>query len=149
MFGTRWFGYDRSEVDEMMKQVDLYATKLEGELKDAQERIRELEAETEQFEVRMAALRRERRAATTGDNSQQQSITIILGPASTFAKIAVVADDVESVDCLSIRFRVFRDGFYRIDAMTDKLQVVVAWFEEHPGTREVRVDQETIHVILK
>lgn len=149
MFGTRWFGYDRSEVDEMMKQIDIYVTKLEGELKDAQERIRELEAETEQFEVRMAALRRERRSAMTGENAHQQSITIILGPASTFAKIAGVADDVETVECLNIRFRVFRDGFYRIDALTDKQQVVVAWFEQHPVTREVRVDQETIHVILK
>jgi hypothetical protein len=144
------FGYSRAEVKRRIKTFEAQISDATSALEAARQEIARLEARVEEQEVIIAALRRKIIEVSDGSgNGLTEPIEILIGPVNVLGSIAGLIDDLEAMPHLTPKFRVYRDGFYRVDGTTDNILAVVRWLEAHSETGDVVVQDDAIHVLPK
>jgi cell division septum initiation protein DivIVA len=141
-------GFNRNEVRRRFKAYETQLSEMTVALQVAEERIARLEAEIEEYKVTVASLRRKvAEARDTTDGDAVEPVVILVGPANVLGDITGLIDDLETVPNLLPRLRVYRDGFYRVEASTNNLMAVVRWLEARDDVNEVAVQDDAIHVV--
>lgn len=143
------FGYDRTEVEQKMGELQAKLHEVTTAYEEAQKQVSQLQAHIEDYEIRLAAARRDRVQALSQNGTNVPNAIILMGPVSTFASLASLAGKLDHLDELSIQFRTFRDGFYRVDVWVENMVALSTWFKEQPNVREVHIEENTLHVVLK
>jgi len=150
MYRKRWFGYDPNEVKQEAHRHTQELNALQAELSSVKSHIQELQARIEEYEIKNAALRRARLAQVSSDKTFPIPVTMTIGPVTTFTALTALADRLEEfTDVFAIKFRLFRDGIYRIDGWTDDVQAIADWTMNQPEVHKVTVDVDAIHALLK
>lgn len=149
MFSLRLFGYDRMEVEQKLSDLDAKIQELTTAHQQAQTTISQLQAQIEDYEIRLAAARRDRVQALAKTGAPQPNAVVILGPVDTFAVVASLAEAIEKREDLSVQFQIYRDGLYRLDIWVEGVNALADWIRSQPGVREVSLDGNTIHVTLR
>jgi hypothetical protein len=133
-----------------MKAYDTQLNEAAVAVQVAEERIARLESEIEEFKVTVAGLRRKlAQDKDTADGDVTEPVVVLVGPVEMLGAITGLVDDLETVPNLVPRFRVYRDGFYRVEASTSNLLAVVRWLESREDVGEVVVQDDAIHVVPK
>jgi hypothetical protein len=77
-----------------------------------------------------------------------EPVVVVVGPTTSLPPIEPVVDALEQAPGLSIEFRLFRDGVYRVDGRVSSRGQLARWLEGQPGVESVFVDGETLHVFV-
>lgn len=149
MFSIRLLGYDRTEVEQQIANLQAKLDELTTAYEDSKQQVGQLQAYIEDYEIRLASARRDRAQALSQSGFKPSNIIVLIGPVSTFSSIAPLADTLDKLPDLSIQFRVFRDGFYRIDAWIENVDSLTKWLQSQTGVRAVHCEQDTLHVTIK
>lgn len=76
-----------------------------------------------------------------------QTVTLMMGPTDSLTSITRLIDALDGCPHLMAHFRVFRDGFYRIDGTAVDMDRLVSWLNRLPDVRETVVEGESVHIV--
>ncbi len=91
-----------------------------------------------------AAAAQEGIAAAHWYRAASEPVTIVVAPVLRLTDIEEIIDLLEDGPGLHIRFRLYRDGAYRIDGMTDDRDTLARWAAALPGVAQAQIDCERI-----
>jgi hypothetical protein len=139
------FGYSKSVVDARLKSLRKELENTQQRLQQVQAQLAKAEAEREELAITVAAMRRQhiQVAAGTGPGDP---VTVVVGPTDSLGMITGLIDALEGSPHLSVQFRVFRDGFYRVDGQAHDRIKFIGWLRAQSAVRDVVVDEELVHV---
>ena len=147
-YGFQLFGYRRKKVDrrvsqleESVKQAQLHATDLANQLKA-------LRAENEELQTSLASMRR-LHVHLASQSEHPEAVMVMVGPTDTLSPIVRLIDAIDEYPDFSIRFRFFRDGFYRVDGFVQDKKRLLEWLQSSADVHQITVEEETIHVVPK
>ncbi|MCY0896520.1 MAG: hypothetical protein OWS03_09560 [Alicyclobacillaceae bacterium] len=146
-FGRQWLGFRREVVLRELAAYEQEMADLRAKLAEAEQRWQRAEAEREELSLTLAAMRRQQLQPLSSGSASMQPAIVLVGPTDVLGPITLVVDALESSPHFTPRFRVFRDGFYRVDGETADRTKLIDWLRALPEVRETRQDQETIHVV--
>jgi hypothetical protein len=146
-FGRQWLGFRREVVLREVAAYEQEIADLRAKLEEAEQRWKRAEAEREELSLTMAAMRRQQLHRPSSADTLLQPVIVLVGPTDVLGPITLVVDALESSPHFTPRFRVFRDGFYRVDGETADRTKLVDWLCALPDVRETHLEQETIHVV--
>lgn len=146
VFDRQLFGYKRTQVNRRLQQMKQELSEAMQQIENLSAKVLKAEEERDLLTATVYAMRRQQFNAVTPSNSEE-SIIILIGPSDSLAPIMNLIDHLERAPNLKIAFRVFRDGFYRIDSRCSNMREFIAWLKLQDHIRHVEVDGETIHVI--
>ena len=149
MFPIRLLGYDRSEVEGELMRLQEQIQELKAALGEAKTAVNELQMQLEESSILLAAARRDRLLVLQETTSHQIPVTLIFGPVRTFASLVPLVDDLEELPDLTVKFRIYRDGVYRVDAMIDATEQLEKWLKRNPSVRDVFFEDSSFQVLLK
>ena len=147
-FGRAVLGYPRAEVEQRLAALQEEVERERRELESAAARIAEMEARAEEREVAIAALRRQR-AQVEGHFANTNPVVVMIGPVAALQPLVELIDDLEEAPGLSIQFRIFRDGFYRVDGYASDAAALRQWFEVHPRVRSAVFENGALYIAPK
>ena len=84
-----------------------------------------------------------------GRGAQRQKLEpliILVGPCAGIASIDGLIREIDEAPHLEVGFRLFRDGFYRVDGHTDDRTEVGTWLSARTGVQSVVDDGTALHV---
>ncbi|MHB1684823.1 MAG: hypothetical protein ACYCYO_18685 [Bacilli bacterium] len=146
---TSVFGYRRTEVDRTIASLKDDSARMKAELERSRARIEQLQGDLEEYKVTVATLRRQRVDTPQGADAAVKPLTLMIGPTDTLGIIVTLVEDIETSPEMMIRFRVFRDGFYRIDGYTKDYTSMIAKLQNRSDIRSLTVNGETLHIMPK
>jgi hypothetical protein len=73
-------------------------------------------------------------------------VMILVGPCRGIASIDELIRDIDDAPHLRAGFRLFSDGFYRVDGHTDDRAQIGNWLSARTGVQSVVDDGTTLHV---
>ncbi len=144
-FERQFFGYAKSSVDESMKICEQKLADAEQQVSELKIRLANAESQKEELAITVAAMRR-LHVQTVSLSGSGESITIIVGPTDSIGHIAGLIDALEGSPQLEVKFRVFRDGFYRVDGQAHDRDKLIGWLRAQSLVRDIAVDHELVHV---
>ncbi len=144
-FERQFFGYAKSSVDEKMKICEQKLADAEQQVSELTVRLAKAESQKEELAITVAAMRRQH-IQSVSMSGAGESITVIVGPTDSIGHITGLIDALEGSPHLAVRFRVFRDGFYRVDGQAHDRNKLIGWLRAHSLVRNIAVDQELVHV---
>ncbi|MDA8346066.1 MAG: hypothetical protein M0Z66_11350 [Thermaerobacter sp.] len=90
--------------------------------------------------------RQEETARALPGRTPTQSITVVVDPVLRLTDIEELIDLLEAAPGLHIRFRLYRDGVYRIDGMAEDRHALLAWLLTLPFVAHATLDAERIEI---
>ena len=75
-----------------------------------------------------------------------EPVMILVGPCAGIASIDGLIREIDEAPHLEVGFRLFRDGFYRVDGQTDDRSDVGTWLSAQASVQSVVDDGTTLHV---
>ena len=145
-FGTALFGYDKISVSQRMAEMEKELEEATKEIEQLRAQLARTEARNEELNATVAAMRRQQIQVLTG-NDDAAPVTVLVGPTDSLGVITGLIDALEGSPHLMVQFRIFRDGFYRIDGRAHDRAKLVEWLRSQSAVRNIAVDQETLHVV--
>lgn len=148
-FSRNFLGYRRAEVDAAIERLERSAVECAREVDTLKAEISRLEEAVEGDKLTIASLRRMVDALTRQQGDAAVPVTIMIGPVNSVSAVVNLVEGIENLDTFTVRFQVFRDGFYRFDGYTNHTGSIIEWLQEHEDVSTVHHDKETIFVALK
>ena len=128
-FRRQLFGYNRNDVKKRLKLCENELHDSVARLEAANARIAGLEADIEEYKITVDSVRRQLAQAST--TAGAEPIALMIGPTDNLAVISALVDGLEAMTSLTPQFRVYRDGFYRLDGVTTNRLGVIDWLRSH------------------
>lgn len=144
-FERQFFGYARSSVNESMKICEQKLADAEQQVSELKIRLANAESQKEELAITVAAMRRQH-IQSVSLSGAGESITVVVGPTDSIGRITGLIDALEGSPHLAVRFRVFRDGFYRVDGQAHDRDKLIGWLRAQSLVRDIAVDHELVHV---
>lgn len=144
-FSKQLFGYSLKDVDARVKQLQQSYEEARDEVEDLTNKLARLESQKEELAITVAAMRRQQIHVSSREGAGEP-VTVLVGPTDSISGIANLIDALEGSPHLAVRFRVFRDGFYRVDGEAHDRTKLLGWLRAQSDVRELSIDQETVHV---
>ncbi len=145
-FETQLFGYHRSKVNRKFQQMQNELLEVSQQLQTLTKKLESSDRERNELGALVAAMK-QHNVETVNQLISHSSLVILVGPSDSIASLAKVIDLLEHVPNLTISFRIFRDGFYRVDGQSEKINQIASWLKLQEDVHEVEINGETIHVI--
>lgn len=73
-------------------------------------------------------------------------IVVSISPVERLPDVEELVEALEFAPGLTTRFRVFRQGAYRLDGYVEDAERLLAWIRSLPGVASARVDRDVVHV---
>lgn len=147
-FNRELFGYARDEVDQELSRLSSAQEHLQRDFTHLQGRLRAVEADRETQRLVLAELRRTAYRLSQHGDIPQEPVLIMVGPVHSFRAILDFSETVETLSFLAIRFRLFRDGYFRLDGHVTHLGSLLEWLRERPEVHSVTEDQGMLLVSI-
>ncbi|NMP20875.1 hypothetical protein [Sulfobacillus harzensis] len=148
-FGRDFLGYRRADVDAAIERLEKQRDDQAREIDALRTQVSQLMQAREVDQVTIASLRRTIGELTRDDGVPSSTVTLLIGPLAHLADVVDLVDELKQVDALSIRFQVFRDGFYRVDGYVSHRGLLLEWLQMREEVTQVRQEKDTIYVSLK
>lgn len=148
LFGSQLFGYEKRAVDQKIRSLQMELDAASEKVLDLEGQLSLMEAQKDELTVTVAAMRRQQIQVTRAADSSE-AVTVMVGPTDVLGVIAGLIDSLDGSPHLSVGFRMFRDGFYRVDGRAHDKDKLISWLRSQSAVRDVVVDQETLHVFPK
>lgn len=145
-FDVRLFGYERSAVNDRLAELERELQDSKSEAGRLRARLSQAESQKEELSVTVAAMRRQQ-IQMVSRSGMGEPVSVIVGPADSLGLITGLIDALEGSPHFSAQFRVFRDGFYRVDGQAHDRANLLGWLKGQTGVRDVSADEETLHVL--
>lgn len=145
-FATALLGYDKVSVSQRVGDMEKQLNDATQEIGRLRVQLAQAEANSEALNATVAAMRRQQIQVLTGGDATAP-VTVLVGPTDSLGVIAGLIDALEGSTHFSPQFRVFRDGFYRVDGRTHDRMKLVAWLRSQSSVHDIAVDDETLHVV--
>jgi regulator of replication initiation timing len=154
-YGIELFGYQRARVNKKIKNLErslkealANSEALEKSLQDLSLEVKSLRAEKEEYRAALMSLKRQQMVVTS-EHRATIPMTVMVGPADTMSLVTGIMDALDNCTFFTVRFRLFRDGYYRADGVAADPVSLVTWLQKRPDVQLVDHDKGTIHVIPK
>ncbi|QQE79323.1 hypothetical protein [Alicyclobacillus sp. SO9] len=153
--GLQLFGYRRTKVDRRLKSLkktlddaQKNQEELQKALQDLSLQVKTLRAEKEEYAAALATVKRQQ-LDTFAETPTSFPMTVMVGPTDTIAPITGLMDALDDCPYLNVRFRLFRDGVYRVDGIATDPVSLLSWLRKRPDVQFLDNDKGTIHVMPK
>lgn len=145
-FETQLFGYSRSSVDRRIRGMQQEVEELTRQVADLRAKLSKAESSKEELSIALAAMRRQHIQVAT-QSGVSEPVTVMVGPTDSLGVITGIIDFLEGSPHLQVQFRVFRDGFYRVEGQAHDRGKLIGWLRSQSDVRDLSVDQEMIHIV--
>lgn len=145
-FGTALLGYDKVSVSQRVGDMEKDLGEATQEIERLQAQLAQANANNEALNATVAAMRRQQIQALMGSDATTP-VTVLVGPTDSLGVIAGLIDALEGSTYFTPQFRVFRDGFYRVDGRAHDRAKLIEWLRGQSSVHDIAVDEETLHVV--
>jgi regulator of replication initiation timing len=152
-YGVQLFGYRRVRVNRKIKSLERSlqealadSEQLQKSVQDLSLELKSLRAEKEEYRTAVMSLKRQQMDVVS-EERPTVPMTVMVGPTDTVALIAHLMEALDNCPHLTVRFRLFRDGYYRVDGVTTDPVSLLSWLQKRPEVQVLDRDKGTIHVV--
>lgn len=146
-FGKQLFGFEKTAVYRVLDELETEIAELTAKVDSLGDQLKESTAQREELSLTIAAMRRQHIQMFAQKDGNVEPITVMIGPARALGDITGLIDSMEGCPHLIPKFRVFRDGFYRVDGSAVDKSRLITWLHSLAEVRDTIVEGETLHVL--
>lgn len=147
-FGRDFFGYRRADVEAAIEQLERLRDDQAREIDALRTQVSQLMQAREIDQVTIASLRRTIGELARADGVTVAPVTIMIGPVARLSDVVSLVDGLQDLEAFSVRFQVFRDGFYRLDGFVGHVGQVIEWLQLREEVDHVRQEKDVIYVAV-
>ncbi len=146
-FAKQLFGFEKSAVYRVLDELETEIAELAEKVESLGDQLKESTAQREELSLTIAAMRRQHIQMFAQKDGNVEPVTVMIGPTRTLGDITGLIDSMEGCPHLIPKFRVFRDGFYRVDGSAVDKDRLITWLHSLSDVRDTIVEGETLHVL--